>query len=347
MEKNRDTLAEAVGAPMRVLTLVALLTGCASIQTGMRESVSTSLEDRKPRREIERFKNNRDFVEALKAIAGLDVIEENIFLSENPNAPVIIILGDQHGSSEIEESRLGVLKDTLGVNFVGIEGWTQSMVEKKDMRIVKASEVDVPKMKEEGFNIVGLEDPDLHRKMAEYQFIQLEADGYEALASLKYLEQSGDTSSPNYVMARKKIRQSFDKTKILLAYFGINPKNKAKIEVLRGKILSELGIPSDALKKKDEETDDEYRDRIRDIKVLIHDKNSIFKNPLWIKERDKSAAKLMVKQMGSKDIKAAVIVFGNFHAAGLIEELKSLGDFTIIYIPSPDNNLIDFLMDSK
>lgn len=338
MEKNRDTLTNAIGGPIRLLALTALLTGCASIQTGTREAIATSLEDRSPRREIERFKNNREFVEALKTIRELNVSEENIFLSENPNAPVIIILGDVHGSPEIEASRLDVLKDALGVNFAGVEGWTQSMVQKKNVQLVKASEVDVPGMKEKGFDIAGLEDPALHLKAAKYQFIQAYVDGREAVASLEFLEQSGDTSSADYAMAQEKIQKSFDKIKVLLAYFGGDPKDK---------ILSELEIPNDVFLKKDGETNLEYRDRVRKVKALIYKKTGLFTNSLWIQERNKSAARLMFEQMKLKDVKTAVIVFGSFHASGLIRELKALGDFTLVYVSPPDDNLIDILIDEE
>lgn len=347
--KRRDTLAGALMEPLRLLILAApLAAGCASIQTEMRKDVTALLEDRNPRREIERFTNNRNFLEALKEISELGLIDENIFLSEDPDAPVIIILGDRHGSPEIEESRLRILKDKLGVNFIGIEGWTQYMVNRvrtKNITIVKSSEINVSEMIESGFSIVGLEDPDLHNRMIEYQFAQIYIDGLLQFASVQYLEQSPDYSPETYSRAERSMNSYFDKLIPFLQYFGVDSKDASKNQDLRRKIFSKLGISIDDFKKKDGETYSQYKIRIERIQSIVHDKIGVFNNPLWIKDRNKVAARQMVEQIKINGIKRAVIVFGSFHSFGLAEELKSLGDFTIVYISPPDDDQLDEMLD--
>ena len=92
--------------------------------------------------------------------------EINPIFSENPTAPLIILLQDVHGDEDkitgwrTEYNQLEELRNRFEYNFVGIEGWAGHEIDKKRGRLFLNAEKLLIKalMNNENYEVVGLED---------------------------------------------------------------------------------------------------------------------------------------------------------------------------------------------
>ncbi len=84
-------------------------------------------------------------------------------ISNNPKAPVIIILEDVHGSPTIELGKLTLLERFFGFNFVGLEGWAGHEIDKKRGYRLLNAEVKLIEflINHKDYIVVGLEDENL------------------------------------------------------------------------------------------------------------------------------------------------------------------------------------------
>lgn len=289
--------------------------------------------------------NNRDFITRLKKIKELSVIDENIILSKNPESSVIIILADQHRSPEIEETELALLNKNLGVDFVGMEGLSADTGQKAPT--IAVSEIDLKKLQREGkFRVIGLEDPIILEKMSKLYLAWYYVKGYLAAIKsepLKHRQDLNENEKERLAELRADLNESWRKIKYLYRdVFKIDLKNLDFID----QILPEFGFSKRDLKRKPDESEE---DRISRIELLEHSlecKTSPLNNAsFWLDDRNKAGARFMVEGMKKANAHAGAMIFGAFHAPGLMEEIQKLGDFTIVmlYNEKDEEDLMDTL----
>ncbi len=86
-------------------------------------------------------------------------------VSNNPQAITIILVEDVHGSWSIEYAQLLLLYKKFGLNFVGIEGWAGSEVDRiRGAIMLNAEKVLIEVLlKNKNFRLIGLEDENAQR----------------------------------------------------------------------------------------------------------------------------------------------------------------------------------------
>ncbi len=92
--------------------------------------------------------------------------KNNPIFSGNPDAPIIILVQDQHKGEDTiqgwrrEFTQLELLRTKFGLNFVGIEGWAGHEVDRKRKRVLLHAEDGLIKrlMNNKNYETIGLED---------------------------------------------------------------------------------------------------------------------------------------------------------------------------------------------
>ena len=115
---------------------------------------------------------------------------------ENPNAPVILLIEDIHGTPEVDKERLRTLKDDFGINSIALEGWVGTAGDMATgTRFLNAEEELVGQiLSDPDWNCLGMEDVRLREEayLVIYTAAYLDFIYYTALTSNK--RESGEQS---------------------------------------------------------------------------------------------------------------------------------------------------------
>ncbi len=109
----------------------------------------------------------------MKSINGLSPKAEPVF-SKNPDALIFILIGDKHGSPEIEYGKLELIRENLNLNFIGVEGWAGREADRMRGRQILNGEIELitSLLSNKNYVITGLENPNLQIQVFEVGVIR-------------------------------------------------------------------------------------------------------------------------------------------------------------------------------
>ena len=266
--------------------------------------------------------------------------------AEDPNSPIFIILGDIHGSPEIEKTKLEKLKTCLGIDFVGVEGWAGHEVDqKRGYRCLNGEEELITDLLEDDrFQVVGLEDPEMQiealaavlaqeyivyvtlhysARLGEKDFLK-EAEKLGILARSLSPEQEEDLAEGSFGVLYKVLFEGYKDT------FNMNDIREM-MEVIR-KGMKILGINEKELEPQQHEDSEAYRKR----KYAIFKKARRKNLEHALAARSKMGVKLMLEQMKEKEQRVGIMVFGNRHVDEIVSELQNALDCSIFVVKRPE-----------
>lgn len=262
---------------------------------------------------LEQIRNLRgmELYEAFTENNYLEPVREPV-LSENPNAPTIVIVGDTHGSPTEEYTQLMHLRDEFGINFVGLEGWAGIDADKeRGYSFLNAEEKLVKKLIDDnhGLNLVGLEtittQEEVVFKLTAYYLLNI------------YLESEGGN-------VKNLVVETEDES--------ISAAKRKNNEILEGvkSIFIELHLPftQEGIDELSKEIYEKYGGNYQNDKERAEELFEKF----VVGQRSIEAARIFTKAMQDQKIDRAVIVIGSAHIDLLTEELQKLQDCNVIVV---------------
>lgn len=314
--------------------LLASVIACGHVQkevnTDVNETMSEDFKVNAPRL-LEKGKiDQKRFFEMLGKVQEI----HELIPSENPDAPIFIILPDEHGSPKIEEAKLNNLREKLGINFVGVEGWAGKKADReRGYQLVNAERELVLKIiKDPKFKVLALEDPELQEKVMRKFYFEQYLQWLHYTGEISLIESKPKKSRLDELELRLSRDAAADGQAMvgeLLPRFGI--ETDEDYDKFMTEVLKEGGIDWADIKKRDDEDDLSFVKRIKKITDPLVNKTMIFENDT-LDLRSQVGAKIIFDEVRANGSKVSVIVFGEFHVPGIVEELKKLGDCSIVII---------------
>lgn len=270
-------------------------------------------------------------------------------ISEDPDAPIFIILEDEHGSPKTERSKLELLRLKYGINFVGIEGWAGEKIDRKRGYQVLNAETELIKVltSDNNYQILGLEEEKLQDLTLKLIITQRYIASY-ILSKIRILEQ-------NSTHSREEKVHLFDSVEIFLKLYpkfdpslarklkeALNPRSikpewdelnetaqKPEFQKLILETLELLELTLEDFEPKPNETVEDYDNRMfsttyQSIEKL---KISVIKDA-----RSKEAINILSASLARTPHKISIIVFDAAHSEDLEHELQKRGNCSILAI---------------
>lgn len=226
--------------------------------------------------------------------------------STEENAPTVLLFGDNHSQSFVDFRQLSILRD-IGINTIGLEGWCGEKVdEKRGEKILNAdTNLNITLLKEDNFNLIGLEDPDLQKGLL-IVYLERYFNNFQRFQGMSSeCDQSSRTNlrCSSYNSARDSVENSINRLKVL----GYR-ENQLKPENIQN-LINELSKQ--------------------------HGMSPLeFKERLHIKLRDSIALERVKDNFSKNDVRFMSVILGLFHTSSFAKQLSDLG-YNVIKLEDP------------
>lgn len=270
-------------------------------------------------------------------------------ISEDPDAPIFIILEDEHGSPKTERSKLELLRLKYGINFVGIEGWAGEEVDKKrGYQVLNGESTLVEQLlSNKDYQVLGLEEETLQER------------GYKLLSTRKYIaayiiskirvlgeisttfEEEEDyilKSIGNYLNLYPRFNQSLHQefakpfTREAIKKIWPNLKSVEESPEFQKMILETLKLLNLTLEDFQPRLNEEIKDYTNRAGSLVTSIIDPGIESFSIHPRSKEAINILSASLARTPHKISIIVFGALHSEGLEHELQKRGNCSILAI---------------
>ncbi len=267
-------------------------------------------------------------------------------LSENPDAPFFILAGDTHGSPEIEKKKIEALRKELGINFVGVEGWAgkEADEERGYLRINAETKLITALMDDQNFKVVPLEDPDQQEEALKALFVQNRLAAEYARSTILLITAISSLTDYGIPLDPDGLKNAVDlhiESEISADYiiskrFNIHDCDEPshqQCDDFTTSALAPYGVSYSSLPQNTGEENLNYALRLQDyLKPALDKINEVMSGPLVVDDRSQIGAQKMWDAMEKSDENVGVIIFGDAHIPQIHQELKTLGDCSVVEI---------------
>lgn len=275
--------------------------------------------------------------EAINQLNGLRIDGPEI--SEDPAAPIFLILKDIHGSPEHEKAKLEALLQ-LGINTVMVEGWAGNEADQdRGYRLLNGEKGLITELLNDSrFRVFPLENAELQEEALMTVWAKLYVNGFYLNEWLK----AYDAGEPGAVNERlydiRKLSYQYV-TPLVESYKSkFNLKDEAGHRGFREKALSYARTSQAELKRRHGESWRDYEKRINPIKAEIN-KQGVSSSDIVLLDRNRAAVKLLYEHIEEEKIRVAVVIFGAGHFSmgtqddrDLIFLMRNEGDCTVAFV---------------
>lgn len=274
--------------------------------------------------------------------------------SASANNPMIILIGDVHGTPEVQYEILEELRENFNLNFVGLEGWAGETADNKRGYMLLNAEEDLIKKlyNSPSYEIIPLEDAKIQEIALKSHLIESSRYPKEILTDL--IKEMGEERAYKFIEGSLVIAKPPEEDYIRFSEWEMLNKermrfieyNKAvkwwalKLHVKSNNLYSNK--KGEGLNEIISELNDYFGEEVVNkciflgncfspINEIDCNKNYITPDYITVTKRSCIMAEKMDEAMKEEDKPAGIIVAGYFHSSQIIKLLRQK-DYNVIYI---------------